>query len=272
MNRLCLNILIVVILTTSARLHATSWIVSSYAHLTENAQYVLVVLTDDLYPLNEKYSKSGLYSLEDATTPLWELNRFASRYIPSSDGRHLVEFGSFEASWGSLAVAFYRDGIQLHSYTIGDLVKDRSKAIPSSAGLLWGGDSLWDDEKNQLILTTGDGLCYIFSAETGEVVSVEPYKKRQFESLEKKLVRASKARANGKNLSEISKTSILDLVTRDYLVVRGFGPIILQDKALSDAILELNDQTRSYIRPGPTFAQRIALWWARMMYSGENYH
>jgi hypothetical protein len=111
----------------------------------------------------------------------------------SEKGRHLVRMGPWNT--GSrpqkdhLAVAFYKDGKLLKSYSTAELVKDHGKVAASVSHYQWeAADSsenlsegqiaslkagLGYDYTNRFVLHTIDGWTYSFNTDTGEITSTE---------------------------------------------------------------------------------------------------
>lgn len=103
----------------------------------------------------------------------------------AADGRHLVRMGPWnegdKPSESDIAVAFYRDGKLLKSYSTAALVRDRSRVItsvshyrwlaeyPATPRLGWSGD---------FFLTAIDGMEYRFDVTSGEIKSAEAEESR----------------------------------------------------------------------------------------------
>jgi hypothetical protein len=119
--------------------------------------------------IRKAYKQSGLYRNDGSTTPLWVVDWYAFEVFPSSDGEHLVRMGPWAASTGAPAVSFYRNGKEVKTYRIKDLVRDESRLIRSVSFLHWRGEVKYDDKKGVLFLKTIDGQAYRFSVETGQI-------------------------------------------------------------------------------------------------------
>jgi len=130
--------------------------------------------------LKELYRTEGWYSFQ---------------VFVSQDGRHLVRMGPWsvgsEPTKEDLAVAFYKDGKLLKQYSTADLVKDKSKVIPTASHYFWQAPSPVDDElseserlrlrlhldyTNSFELHTIDGWTYSFDVTTGEIKSTKKTK------------------------------------------------------------------------------------------------
>ncbi|GEM_PF-1732264 len=100
------------------------------------------------------------------------------------DGMVLMRTGSWASGdqetdpvESTLAMAFYREGRELKRYQVGDLVQDRTKLVPTSAGWWWkygSGRTEWHKDRESIhVVSTADGLEYRFSLATGEIVGME---------------------------------------------------------------------------------------------------
>jgi hypothetical protein len=115
---------------------------------------------------------------------IWRVKGWYSfKVFLADDGRHLVRMGPWNEGSNPtpdhLAVAFYRDGILLKSYSTAELVKDHSKIVSSVSHYRWLAGR--DDEaegpqlgwNGQFTLTTVDGINYRFDVTNGEIRAVE---------------------------------------------------------------------------------------------------
>jgi len=143
---------------------------------TENNEYVFVMLATPEWAkyqhsgIREVYPRSGLYRNDGSTTPLWEVYWYSFEVYPSSDGRHLVRMGPWASSTGQLALSFHRDGKEIKSYMIKDLVRDEKKLDYAVSHFFWKSELRYDDEKGLLFLKTKDDQTYLFSVKTGEIL------------------------------------------------------------------------------------------------------
>jgi len=130
--------------------------------------------------LEELYRTSGWYSF---------------RVFVSDDGKYLVQMGPWNAGHrpekDHLAVAFYKNGKLLKSYSTADLVQDPDKVMASASHYMWlaphynlklsAGEaySLRPrlDYDNKFTLNTIDGWTYEFDATNGKIASTKKTKK-----------------------------------------------------------------------------------------------
>lgn len=154
----------------------------SYTKVTKNNKYIFVMLayrtSYDPENLKEKYPSSGLYPNDGSNVPLWKFSGFAPGVNVSSDGRHLITGGPWPQigdKGETEAVVFYRDGKELKSYRIKDLVP-KPEAMPQSVShYIWCEKWEFDDEKGRLEIKTIAGekspsRTYLFDVTSGEII------------------------------------------------------------------------------------------------------
>lgn len=146
-----------------------------YKKVTENNEYVFVMLAPDEGAKHQDsatrgiYKQSGLYRNDGSTTPLWAVYWYAFEVYPSSDGKHLVRMGPWASSTEQLALSFYRDGKEIRSYRIRDLVRDETKLSRTVSHFFWRSELRYDDKRGLVFLKTRDNQTYWFSVKTGEI-------------------------------------------------------------------------------------------------------
>jgi len=113
---------------------------------------------------------SGLYpNSTESSKPLWSVDWYAFNVVPHSNGQNLVRHGPW-ATWTSqLAVAFYKNGEELRTYQISDLITDPSKLIHSVSHFQWRSKVFYQEENETLTIYTVDGNRYVFSLLSGEL-------------------------------------------------------------------------------------------------------
>jgi len=131
------------------------------------------------------------YQLEEdgAFTELWKVSGWYSfKVFLSNDGQYLVRMGPWsighEPDENDLAVAFYRRGQLIRSYSTADLVEDESAVLATVSHYLWLAGSDWRGERKRdpeaelrldwedtFHLKTIDGISYEFDARTGQIKS-----------------------------------------------------------------------------------------------------
>lgn len=112
---------------------------------------------------------------------LWRTQGWYSfRVHLAEDGQHLVRMGPWNAgaapSEKDLAVAFYREGSLVKSYSTAELVRDHARVRASTSHYEWLADFPVRPELSldgSFSLQTIDGVRYRFSATTGAITSVE---------------------------------------------------------------------------------------------------
>jgi hypothetical protein len=100
---------------------------------------------------------------------LWTIDWYAPGVTPVSDGIHMILSGPWASSMGDLAFAFYRNGQEIKSYKISDLVK--GGRLPRSVShFTWRDKVEYQESKGNLYVSTlGVGHSYNFSITTGEI-------------------------------------------------------------------------------------------------------
>jgi hypothetical protein len=120
--------------------------------------------------IRQQYSQSGLYENDVSTTPLWTVDWYAFQVEISSDGKYLVRWGPwpFHEDYDELALAFYKDGVEIKRYTVNDLVAD-PKSLPRSVShYFWVKETSFNPTTNVLHLETQNGEVYDFDVTTEE--------------------------------------------------------------------------------------------------------
>ena len=128
------------------------------------------------------------YQLQDDGTSkeLWRVHGwFAFTVYLSNQGKYLVRMGNWArgsaVSDDDLAVAFYKNGVELHSYSTADLVKNSRKVERTIGHYMW----LAYKQKHPMLsydgifyLKTIDGIEYQFDVTTGLITSDEERMKK----------------------------------------------------------------------------------------------
>jgi hypothetical protein len=146
-----------------------------YTKETENGQYLFVMLAPQQWAkyqdgrIRKTYKQSGLYKNDGSAAPLWSVYWYSFEVYPSSDGRHVVRMGPWASDVEEPAVSFYRDGNELKTYRIKDLVRDESKLEYTVSHFSWRSSLRYDDKSGLLFLKTKDDRSYRFSVKTGEI-------------------------------------------------------------------------------------------------------
>lgn len=148
-----------------------------FKQLTENKNYVFVMLAPDAPDgwahhdpaIRKAYKQSGLYMNDGTISPLWSIDWYAFEVFPSSDGEHLVRMWPWAVSTDDPVVSFYRNGKEVKTYRIKDLVRDESQLRRSVSFLHWRSEVQYDDKKGVLLLKTIDDQTYRFSVQTGQI-------------------------------------------------------------------------------------------------------
>jgi len=132
------------------------------------------------YRIDENGKQQELYRVEG-----W----YSFEIYLSDDGTYLVQMGPWssgsEPENDDLAVAFFKNGKMLKSYSTVDLVKDPTKVVPTTGHYFWQAPSPLDDSidpveamkllsrldyEKRFNISTIDGWTYIFDATTGAIL------------------------------------------------------------------------------------------------------
>ena len=129
------------------------------------------VITIQLVPLDP-----AAYETE---TSVNKYGWYAFSVFLSKDGAHLVRLGNWPRghapSDSHLAVAFYKYGLLMKSYSTKDLILDVTKVTPTVSHyfFLQGRPGFSDSSSTVFTLTTVDGVEYHFDVSNGNIVSME---------------------------------------------------------------------------------------------------
>ena len=127
---------------------------------------------------DEKYQAFGeVYKVNrDKTfTQKWTIKGwYAYQVYLSNDGKYLVRMGDWALGCGvsksDLAIAFYKEGKLLKSYSTYDLVKNNNSIECTMSHYMWLEEVNMEYENNIFTLKTLEGITYHFDVETGEIV------------------------------------------------------------------------------------------------------
>lgn len=158
----------------------------SYVVEAEGGQFVFVMLApmtldyelsfcneengSKIRDIRQKYSASGLYSMWDATTPVWTVDWYAHSVLPFSDGIHLVREGPWAMSGRSEGVSFFASGELLRTYSVSDLVFATWLMPRSVSHFRWRKETSVGDDSLTYRLVTLHGERIVFNARTGDIV------------------------------------------------------------------------------------------------------
>lgn len=163
-----------------------------YTQSVADGKYLFVMLAPPRWrnfnSLHKKYPASGLYLNNGSKVPLWRVDWYAFKVQVASDGRHMVRWGDWPRSgdkFETLAVSFYKDGRELKSYRVKDLVAE-PKYLPFTVShYTWCRHQQFDGKRGLLILTTyvgasaaynlpddrySAGTTYVFDLTSGAII------------------------------------------------------------------------------------------------------
>jgi len=166
---------------------------ADYSKVSQDGQYIFVMfdLDKEWYSayakdpmLRKKYPQAGLYKNDDSSTPLWTVDWYSDSHgvYLSSDAKHLVRIGPWPRVWAAKdmekggpalkqpALAFYKEGKLLKSYTIDNLIKNPKEMPTSVSHFQWRDKISFGEIEKKLVVNTTDGQRYVFDVTSGEVV------------------------------------------------------------------------------------------------------
>ena len=164
----------------------------SYSVATRDAKVVFVmigpkapenyepILRDDpmieTRRLQNIYRVSGLYRNNGSTSPLWVLEgalpaQYSSKVFLSSDGRYLAKMGWWADEVTSEALAFYKDGKLLKSFSVKDLTTAAWFLPGGRQHYDWNREIKFDDESKTLFVRTEHFDELVFDITTGTIRS-----------------------------------------------------------------------------------------------------
>ena len=124
--------------------------------------------------IRSQYPQSGLYRNDGSTEPIWTVDWFAFRVYISSDGECLVRRGPWPgfSDYDELALAFYRNGQEIRSYRVNELVAFPGTLPHSVSHYTWAEDISFDDQRRLLFAQTLNRERYTFDITTGAILEM----------------------------------------------------------------------------------------------------
>lgn len=158
----------------------------SYKIESEDGRHVFVMLSPldedvEVQPFNDEfsaeilkirqqYSQSGLYTVDNATVPLWTVDWYAHSVRLFSDGVHLVREGPWASSAGAEGVSFFANGKLVKTYSVSDLVFAPWAMPHTTSHFIWRKDTSIDNEGLSYHVLTIHHERIQFDARTGRIV------------------------------------------------------------------------------------------------------
>jgi hypothetical protein len=145
-----------------------------------NGEFILVMLAHsttqevikDVF-LRKNHPQSGLYRNDRSHKLLWAVDWGPSDASVSSDGHHVVRWGSVGRQgeyFFQTALEFYRDGKLLKRYMLDDLVANPFELPHTVSSYHWDEDYGHDDATNTIWVQTYEGRRYVFDMTTGKLI------------------------------------------------------------------------------------------------------
>lgn len=149
-----------------------------YTTTTENGHFYFKMIPDSSYDDTNKGTGTCFEVTGGETDKiLWKTTGWYSYQVfLSEDGVYLVRMGNWarghEVSAEDLAVAFYKNGELIKSYSTKDLIKDASAIQRTVSHYFWSAKTpVFKPHENKLIIVTTDNLEYIFDISNGGILS-----------------------------------------------------------------------------------------------------
>ncbi len=101
---------------------------------------------EEIEAIRETYERSGLYRVDDPTSPLWTVDWYAHRVWVFSDGIHLVREGPWASSAQDEGVSFFANGELLRTYSVADLVFAPWAMPHSVSHFMWRAETSIDED------------------------------------------------------------------------------------------------------------------------------
>jgi hypothetical protein len=120
--------------------------------------------------LRIKYPCSGLYKNDGSNKPIWTVDWYTFLVYLFPDGEHLIRRGPWNSAefenekpvFDGLAFAFYKNGIEVASYKVEDIVKDTSAISFTISHYFWSKDYHVDKSSGILYVETLDEQKYTY--------------------------------------------------------------------------------------------------------------
>ncbi len=126
---------------------------------------------------NPPYGVAYKLELDGSKTELWRVNGwYAFETYLAPGGMYLVRMGNWASGCGAseedLAVAFYKNGIEIKSYSTKDLIKDKNSVTCSVSHYMWQKRREYPSSisySGEFKLETIEGKSFVFNVKTGEI-------------------------------------------------------------------------------------------------------
>lgn len=156
-----------------------------YIAATENGRFYFKITPDQEAKYDHDKGSGTLFEINNDGTEkaLWKVEGwYAFKTYISHDGKYLVRMGNWprgrEPSDEHLAIAFYKEGKLLKSYSTKNLIKDPSAIRPTKSHYFYLKKVIGFEEfyGYHFIIQTIDNAEYVFDASNGMIISREPVK------------------------------------------------------------------------------------------------
>ncbi|OGW83391.1 MAG: hypothetical protein A3C47_03410 [Omnitrophica bacterium RIFCSPHIGHO2_02_FULL_51_18] len=148
-----------------------------YVTTAEYGHFYFKMVPDPSYDTNKGSGTCFEVTEGEADKILWQTTGWYSYQVYlSQDAEYLVRMGNWprghEVSAGHLAVAFYKKGNLLKSYSTKDLIKNPFAIKPTVSHYFWSSEApVFKSSENQLIIVTEDKIEYTFDITSGEILT-----------------------------------------------------------------------------------------------------
>ncbi len=176
------NCKIALLTVLSIWLGSVSWADSepdlpSYITASERGQFYFKMVPDPSYDREKGAGICFEVIAGETDKILWKTAGWYSLQVYlSEDGEYLARMGHWprgqDVSPEDLAVAFYKKGELLKSYSTMDLIKDSSSVERTLSHYSWiKGEPVYKSSENQLIIVTTENIEYTFDMTSGEILN-----------------------------------------------------------------------------------------------------
>jgi hypothetical protein len=121
--------------------------------------------------IENNFKDSGLYSVDDTSTPRWKIDWYSNEVFVSDDGQHVIRTGPLPTSPTEEAFSLVENGEIKKTYTITDVIS-WPRFLPHSASHFeWKKEIMVDNMGGTFTVTTLEGKSFVFNLKTGQLVS-----------------------------------------------------------------------------------------------------
>jgi len=180
-----IGVSVIIIPDAKARSLVNGSAIASYSKVTENKEYLFVMLwagpSTNKSRLEKKlHKRSGLYRNDGSSTPLWTVDWYARKYesqgvIPLSDGIHLVRFKREYHIKQQIAFVLYKKGNAFLSFRLKDLKPNNYTGNPTTMEYSSPGKVNYNKNNGVISVKLENGVKYDVSISAGISNSIDKF-------------------------------------------------------------------------------------------------